>query len=109
MNNKKIDGEEIDIMLLEFCVDFLTKRTQELNEFENYINNKQYNEIKSVLHKWFGFCKPYGFEKLHSIANNMEKSIALNDTARLVELVKEARKYLSIKQEQVFRMKRNGN
>jgi hypothetical protein len=58
--------------LEELVEGFLNERLREYPIIVKCLLSKDYASIKSYMHKWKGFCEPYGFGPLGDLSRQLE-------------------------------------
>jgi HPt (histidine-containing phosphotransfer) domain-containing protein len=84
--------------LEEMSQQFLEDRKKEFKTIKDFLDNSQLDDIKKICHNWKGFCKPYGFNGLGQLAEELEGAIKNSNLEEINVLVLEMEHYLTIKQ-----------
>jgi HPt (histidine-containing phosphotransfer) domain-containing protein len=101
-NNPPSSDIEVPLEGLEHLVpEFLLKRKNELQELESYIQNKDFNKIGQLTHKWKGYSAPYGFGQLGRLANEMNILCEEKDLSKYQDILGKMKDYLSKKEKQI--------
>lgn len=74
---------------------FFHKRQEDIKMLTDFIEKRDYEEIKKLGHKVSGTAANYGFLDLADIARSMEIAANEQDDLRLKELFKDFRSYVS--------------
>jgi len=90
-NEKPSDGLE------EFVEEFFNDRLKEMKVLKEMIDHKKLSDIKSLAHRWKGFCKPYGFNLLGDLSINLEKAAISKDFESCHVIFEQMCSYLNIK------------
>lgn len=102
MSYKEIVKNEKPLEALEsFSEEFLNDRLAEFKSLEQFEQSKDYSEIKSLAHKWKGFCEPYGFNELGKLSTKLEDELKLNNVDKTTHLINEIRQYLIAKKDYI--------
>ncbi len=87
--------DEIPFEGLEELVDkFLLDRKKEYVILTEALNNKEFNTIKDYMHKWKGFCRPYGFGPLVELSVDLETYAIEKSYPNCEKKLAEIKKYL---------------
>lgn len=81
----------------KFLGEFYQDRREELDQLKVLSKEVNYSEVKKIVHRWKGFCAPYGFNTLGEIAKEIQKSIEVEDYAHINTLLEEIELYLNDK------------
>lgn len=96
---------EIPVKELEHLVpEFLEKRKKELASLFTWIEEKNYEEIRALTHKWKGYSEPYGFGRLGELAKDMNVAAHSQDHTTALKLFAEMKLYLKGKEAQIKSM-----
>ncbi len=100
--NIDLSNEQPEPGLEPFVTEFLNDREEELPQLENSIEQKDFNSIRQLAHRWKGFCAPYGFEGLGALSLELENAADDKDSAACMNLYKEMNDYLHAKRRQIM-------
>lgn len=104
MGYESIVKNEKPLEALEsFSQEFLRDRLAEFKLVEGYDKSKNYSEIKSMAHKWKGFCEPYGFIELGKLSAELENELKSNNVQKTTHLINEIRDYLNAKKAYILK------
>lgn len=95
------DDNEVPYEGLEDLVDgFLNERLKEYPILQKSLTNKDYDTIKSYMHKWKGFCEPYGFGPLAGLSRELEAQAMKQDYQECNQLLSKINAYLEKRKNQ---------
>ncbi len=92
-----VSNERPEEGLEDFVEEFLQDRTQELSKIKLFCENKDFQEISKLAHKWKGFSAPYGFNYLGELAKRIQKACDEADYKVLKDSILEIEEYLKAK------------
>ena len=96
VNNSYLPG------LAPFIPDFISERFKDLDQLDVFLKNQQWKEVKSITHKWKGFCEPYGFAEMIGHCQVIEERILNGQHDSFGPLLDEVRSYLLKKKEELI-------
>jgi len=97
MNIESIKNECPQQGLEPFVKGFLADRCDESEELAVFLSKSDFEQIKSLAHKWKGFSLPYGFKLLGELSIDLELAAKQSDLGQCELLVQDIKKYLEIK------------
>jgi len=80
-----------------FYDEFLQKRTSELDILQTALLSKNLSVVANLSHQWKGFCAPYGFGKLATLAIELEKKLESSELEHCFDILTEMKSYLESK------------
>lgn len=90
--------------LEKYSLEFLEDRKNELNAMLSCLKDSNFMEISRLAHKWKGFCEPYGFNNLESLARKLEITAGKNNIKDTSELIHKIEEYLKLKEEILLKL-----
>ncbi|MCB0348910.1 MAG: Hpt domain-containing protein [Bdellovibrionales bacterium] len=88
------DDEKPEEGLEDLVDSFLQSRIAEYELLQSSLSNKDFDTIQSYMHKWKGFCGPYGFGPLAKLSADLEEAAMEQSYDHCEKLLKEIHLYL---------------
>lgn len=86
---------QLEQFLEEFCYD----RLENLNTIKKCLKNEDLKSIQAIAHQWKGYCVPYGFNTLGTLAQNLESECEEHNIENIEIVIDHIADYLHEKQE----------
>jgi HPt (histidine-containing phosphotransfer) domain-containing protein len=83
--------------LEEFYDEFLQNRSSELHILQTALQANNLSVVTNLSHQWKGFCSPYGFGTLASMAVELEQLAKRTDIDSCYEVLSKMKIYLDSK------------
>ena len=93
-------SEKCEPGLAEFLPEFLDSRTKELASLRVALGEEDYEVAGSIVHKWKGICKTYGFGELGNLSSKMSDKLKVEDF-EVSELFVKMENYLQSKRQEI--------
>ncbi len=94
-----VNNEKCDPVLINFQQEFYRDRVEDYSKLLKCYEAGDLIGVKSIVHNWKGYCKPYGFDHLGLLSLRIEEVIIENKNDDLVQLLADVNVYLEIKKE----------
>lgn len=92
-------GEKIQIKadpdLVDLLPGYLQKRADEVKQILTFLEEENFEEIRTLGHRMKGSGGGYGFEEISRIGADMEQSAIAKDAAKTKELLSQLEDYLN--------------
>ena len=92
-----VKNEKASPGLEEYAQEFLEDRFMELEDMRKYYVNSDLENIRKLAHKWKGFCVPYGFIKLETLSESLEKAAIESNQQESLVYIDQINEYLKAK------------
>ncbi len=86
---------QIEPEILEIVPLFLNSRKEDLRHLEDYLQNKNFDEIKKIAHTIKGISRPYGFPTLEDMSRQLETQALEKQPQEIQKTLHEMKTYLS--------------
>ena len=80
--------------LEQFVDEFYQDRVLEFNDMQEFRKAERFEDIRKLAHKWKGFCSPYGFQGLETLATDLEIECKSNNVEKIDDLISKISKYM---------------
>lgn len=97
INLPNLDSESITSGLEPYIPDFVKDREAEIELLDDHLKEHNWQEIRSIAHKWQGFSRPYGFLSLEILAKELGTGSKDEDHNKCEQILKQARVYMDRK------------
>ena len=84
-----------------FVGEFLEDREKDLILVKQYLEQSDFENLRSYGHKWKGYSSPYGFGSLERFAKLLEKAAEENNKEDCHKVLENIQEYLKIKREKL--------
>lgn len=97
--NFDLSHEKAEPGLEQFCQEFLTDREDEYQLLIKALADSNFEDMRSLGHKWKGFCTPYGFNLLGELAAKLEVASEQSNKSECQNIISSMSEYLTQKRE----------
>lgn len=94
-----LSHEKAEPGLEQFTLEFLSDREGEYKELVGALATSNFESMRSLGHKWKGFCTPYGFHQLGELAAKLEVASEQENKVECQSIITVMNEYLEQKRE----------